>query len=85
LFSVFISSKASRAGVSCHAQVVDTARIFQFSSRIFCATLDTPLDLITPMAKRRKRLMFSGPWLLLDSIPYQGQFSVYTRLLSFES
>jgi len=34
---------------------------FQLSSRIFWATLVTPLALIRLMAKRRRRVTFSGP------------------------
>ena len=60
LFSFFISSREARAGISCHAQVVEAKRVFLLSWRIFWATLCTPLDLITLMAKRRKRVSL-GP------------------------
>ena len=37
------------------------------SSRIFCATLRTSLDLMTPMANRRSRVIFSPPRRGTDS------------------
>jgi hypothetical protein len=44
----------------------------------FWATLDTPFDLMIPTAKRRRRVMFSGPWPVRIRLRSSSKFQSMT-------